>query len=185
MTTQAGRRIFSRMMTGESIFLNQYIAEGGNGMIAFASCIPGTIEAVEIWPDQPVIVQKTGFLACTEGVELTAAFTNLSVGFFGGEGFIMQRLSGRGTAFIEIDGAAVDYDLQPGQSIVVDTGRVAMMSAGCSMQVQSVKGLKNVLFGGEGLFNTIITGPGHVVLQTMPLSGLAAALRPFFPPNSN
>ena len=104
----------------------------------------------------------------------------LGAGFFGGEGFILQKLSGCGTAFVEVDGFAVEYDLAPGQQIVVDTGNLAMMDATCSIDIQSVKGVKNVLFGGEGLFNTVITGPGKVVLQTMPVNNFAAAMAPFF-----
>ena len=102
-------------------------------------------------------------------------------GFFGGEGFILQKLSGHGTAFLEIDGSAVEYDLQPGQQIVIDTGNLAMMDATCTVDVQTVKGVKNVLFGGEGLFNTVITGPGRVVLQTMPISNFAGAIAALLP----
>ena len=98
----------------------------------------------------------------------------------GGEGFIMQKLSGRGTAFLEVDGYAVEYELQAGQSMVVDSGNLAMMDATCTIDIQMVKGVKNVLFGGEGLFNTVVTGPGKILLQTMPVSGVAAALAPFF-----
>ena len=149
-------------------------------MIAFASSFPGTIRAIEIDPAHPVVVQKSGFLASEEGVELSIFFQKkMGAGFFGGEGFIMQKLSGSGTAFVELDGSVVEYDLQPGQSIVVDSGNLAMMDATCSMDIQMVKGVKNVLFGGEGLFNTVVTGPGRVVLQTMPVSGVAAALAPF------
>ena len=102
-------------------------------------------------------------------------------GFFAGEGFIMQKLSGHGTAFVEIDGSAVEYNLQPGQKLVVDTGYVAMMDASCTMDVVTVKGVKNVLFGGEGLFNTVVTGPGHVTLQTMPLIGFVSAIAGMLP----
>ena len=102
-------------------------------------------------------------------------------GIFGGEGFIMNKLSGHGTVFVEIDGATVEYDLAPGQQIVVDTGYVAIMDATCTMTTQSVPGLKNKMFGGEGFFNTVITGPGHVVLQTMPISAIAGSLAQFFP----
>ena len=97
----------------------------------------------------------------------------------------MQKLSGNGTAFLEIDGSAVEYDLQPGQSLVVDTGYLAAMSETCSMDIQTVPGVKNALFGGEGLFNTVITGPGRVILQSMPLNTVAAVLRPFFPTGNN
>ena len=100
---------------------------------------------------------------------------------FGGEGFIMQKLSGFGKAFIEIDGHAVEYDLRPGQSIVVDTGYLAAMSATCTMDIQSVRGVKNVLFGGEGFFNTVVTGPGKVLLQTMPINAVAGSIAPYIP----
>ncbi len=182
MQTSAGGigKAFGRMFSGESMFQNIYTAKGGPGMIAFASSFPGSIRAVDISPDQPIVVQKSGFLASESGVELSVFFQKKGMaGFFGGEGFILQKLSGHGTAFLEIDGSAVEYDLQPGQRIIVDTGNLAMLDVTCSVDVQSVKGVKNVLFGGEGLFNTVITGPGRVVLQTMPVSGVASAIAPF------
>ena len=184
MATTAGGlgRAFGRMFSGESIFQNRYTAKGGPGMIAFASSFPGSVRAVEITPDRPVIAQKSAFLAATEGVELSVFFQKkLGAGFFGGEGFIMQKLSGHGTAFLEIDGYAVEYQLSPDQKIVVDTGNLAMVDPTCSIDIQSVKGVKNVLFGGEGLFNTVVTGPGRVVLQTMPLSAFAGAITTYLP----
>lgn len=178
-------KAFGRMFSGESIFQNTYTAQGGPGMIAFASSFPGSIMPVMIGPGNDVIVQKSAFLASEAGVELSIHFQKkLGGGLFGGEGFIMQRLSGQGMAFIEIDGYAKSYDLQPGQSIIVDTGYVAMMSASCTMDIQSVPGVKNMLFGGEGIFNTRVTGPGRVTIQTMPISQMAGALRPFFNTNS-
>ncbi|MDR3729561.1 MAG: AIM24 family protein, partial [Oscillospiraceae bacterium] len=189
MSTNAGGslgRAFGRLFSGESIFQNIYTAQGGPGLIAFASSFPGSIRAVEITPQRPVVVQKSGFLASESSVELSVFFQKkLGAGFFGGEGFIMQKLSGSGTAFLEIDGSAVEYDLAPGQRLVVDTGNLAMMDATCSIDIQTVKGVKNVLFGGEGLFLTVVTGPGKVVLQTMPISGMAAALIPFLPTGNN
>ena len=182
MNTTAGGigKAFGRMFSGESIFQNRYTAKGGPGLIAFASSFPGSVRAVEITPDRPVIVQKTAFLASTEGVELSVFFQKkMGAGFFGGEGFIMQKLSGRGMAFLEIDGHAVEYELAAGQKLVVDTGNLAMVDPTCSIDIQTVKGAKNVLFGGEGLFNTVLTGPGKVWLQTMPISGVAAAIQPF------
>lgn len=178
-------KAFSRMFSGERIFQNVYTARG-EGMIAFASSFPGSIRAIEITPDKPVVVQKSAFLASEMGVDLSVFFQKkLSTGFFGGEGFIMQQLSGRGTAFIELDGSAVEYDLAPGQQIIVDTGNLAMMDATCSIDVQTVKGVKNVLFGGEGLFHTVVTGPGHIVLQTMPVSSLAMSIAPYIPTKSS
>ncbi|MBQ1685760.1 MAG: TIGR00266 family protein [Clostridia bacterium] len=177
-------KVFGRMFSGESLFQNRYTATGGSGMIAFASSFPGSIRAIEITPEHPVIVQKSGFLASEEGVELSVFFQRkLATGFFGGEGFIMQKLSGRGMAFIEIDGSTVEYELKPGQQILVDTGYLAMMDATCTMDVKTVSGVKNVLFGGESLFNTVVTGPGRVVLQTMPMNNFAGAIAKVLPSN--
>ncbi len=177
-------KMLGRMFSGESLFLNRYTANG-NGMIAFASSFPGSLRAVRIDPGHEVVVQKSAFLASEQGVSLSVFFQKKGMtGLFGGEGFIMQRLSGDGMAFIEIDGSAVEYDLAPGQQIIVDTGYVAMMDATCTMDVQTVKGVKNMLFGGEGLFNTVVTGPGHVVLQTMPLNSFAAAVARMMPSGS-
>ncbi len=182
MQTSAGGfgKAFGRMFSGESMFLNTYTARG-DGMIAFGASFPGSIRALEVSPERPVVVQKSGFLAAEPGVELSVFFQKKAgAGFFGGEGFIMQKLSGHGTAFVEIDGYAVEYELAAGQQIVVDTGNLAMVDATCTIDIQTVKGVKNVLFGGEGMFNTVVTGPGKVVLQTMPVSNFAAALTPFF-----
>jgi len=185
MQTSAGGSLgkaFGRLFSGESIFQNIYTAQGGPGMIAFASKFPGAIRVVEITPDRPLIVQKCAFLAATQGVELSTHFQKrLGVGFFGGEGFIMQKLSGRGLAFLEIDGYAVEYDLMPGQQIIVDTGNLAVMDPTCTMDIQSVRGAKNMFFGGEGIFHTVITGPGKIVLQTMPLSAFVNTISAFLP----
>lgn len=175
-------KALGRMLAGESIFQNRYTAEGGEGMIAFASSFPGTILPVEITPDRPVIVQKSAFLAGVESVDISLFLQKkLGAGFFGGEGFIMQKLSGEGMVFVEIDGSTVEYDLAPGQQMIVDTGYLAMMDATCSMDITAVKGAKNMFFGGEGAFNTVITGPGKIVLQTMPVNSVAGALIPFMP----
>ena len=187
METSAGGlgKAFGRMFYGESIFQNIYTARDGSGMIAFASSFPGSIRAVEITPDRPVVVQKTAFLAAQREVDLSVFFQKkLGAGFFGGEGFIMQKLSGRGTAFLEIDGDAVEYDLGPGQQMIVDTGNLAMMDATCSLDIQAVKGVKNMIFGGEGVFHTVVTGPGRIVLQTMPISALAGAVASVLPSKS-
>ena len=175
-------KALGRMFAGEALFQNRYTATGGKGMIAFASSFPGQIRMWEVGPGNEVIVQKSGFLAAEEGVDLSIFFQKkLGAGFFGGEGFIMQKLSGRGTAFLEFDGHVVEYNFQPGQQIVVDTGYLAAMDATCQMDIKTVPGLKNMVFGGEGIFNTIITGPGRVWLQTMPLSGVAAEILKFMP----
>ena len=184
METSAGGlgKAFGRMFTGESIFRNIYTARGGHGMIAFASSFPGAIRVVEITPDHPVVAQKASFLAATSGVELSVFFQKkAAAGFFGGEGFIMQKLSGRGLAFLEIDGSAVEYELQAGQQLIVDSGNLAMMSDTCKMDIRTVKGMKNMIFGGEGLFNTVVTGPGRVTLQTMPLVNFAGTIATYIP----
>lgn len=177
----AGKMI-GRMFSGESLFQNRYTAQGGPGQIAYASSFPGSILAFEIAPGKEMICQKSAFLACEVGVELSVAFQKkLGSGFFGGEGFIMQRLSGNGTAFVEIDGHVKEYILEAGQSMVIDTGYLAAMENTCTMDIVSVKGIKNKLLGGEGFFNTVVTGPGKIYLQTMPVNQMADTLRPFFP----
>lgn len=179
-------KALGRMFSGDSIFQNTYTAQGGDGMIAFASTFPGEIRAFDVTPGQDFILQKRAFLASEAGVQLSMHFhKKVASGLFGGEGFILQRVSGNGTVFVEFDGSVVEYELRPGQKIVVDTGNLAAMSASCQMDIQTVPGVKNMIFGGEGLFNTVITGPGRVWLQTMPISSVAEALRPYFPSNSN
>lgn len=175
-------KMLGRMFSGESLFQNRYTPQGGPGQIAYASSFPGSILAFEIAPGKELICQKSAFLACEAGVELSVAFQKkLGSGFFGGEGFIMQRLSGNGTAFVEIDGYVKEYILEAGQSIVIDTGYLAAMENSCTIDIVSVKGLKNKLLGGEGFFNTVVTGPGKIYLQTMPINQMADTLRPFFP----
>ena len=188
METNAGGfgKALGRMFSGESMFRNTYTAKGGNGMIAFASSFPGSIVPFEIEPGKELIVQKSGFLASESTVELSVHIQKkLGAGFFGGEGFIMQRLSGHGVAFVEFDGAVMEYDLAAGQSIVLDTGYLAAMEATCNMEIQQVAGLKNKLLGGEGFFNTVVTGPGKVYIQTMPINKVAGAITPYIPTSSN
>ncbi|MDD6291028.1 MAG: TIGR00266 family protein [Lachnospiraceae bacterium] len=175
-------KMFGRAFSGESMFVNRYTARGGNGLIAFASSFPGSIRAFNIAPGQEIIAQKSAFLASTTDVELSIFFQKrVASGFFGGEGFIMQKLSGNGIVFLEFDGYVKEYELSQGQQIIVDTGYLAAMTAGCSIEIQTVPGVKNMLFGGEGLFNTVVTGPGRVWLQSMPVAQLAGAIRPFIP----
>ena len=174
-------KMFAKAFAGESMFQNTYTANGA-GMITFGSSFPGQIKPITIAPGQEMILQKSAFLAAEAGVELSIHFRkNLGVGFFGGEGFIMQRLSGNGIAFVEIDGELIEYELQAGQQLVVDTGNVAGFTPGVQMDIQQVPGLKNKLLGGEGLFNTVLTGPGRVWLQTMPICNVVASIRPYIP----
>ena len=129
-----------------------------------------------------MIVQKKGFLCGEAGIQLSVHFQKkVGAGFFGGEGFVMQKLSGNGTAFIEIDGHACEYELGPNDQMIVDTGYLAAMEATCQIDIQTVPGLKNAVFGGEGIFNTVITGPGKIWLQTMPIYSVANAIRPYIP----
>lgn len=175
-------KAFGRIFSGESIFQNIYTAQGGPGMIAFASSFPGSIRAYDIAPGKDLITQKSAFLAAEPGVELSVFFQKrIGAGFFGGEGFIMQRLSGYGKAFIEVDGYAVEYTLAQGASMVVDTGYLVAMDSTCSIEIVQVPGLKNMFFGGEGVFNTLVHGPGRIVLQTMPANNMAMSLLPFIP----
>ncbi len=167
-------KAFGRALSGDTIFQNTYTSQGGAGLIAFASSFPGEIRAMPVGQGREIVAQKSAFLASESGVTLSMFFRKkLGAGFFGGEGFIMQKLSGQGTAFLEIDGSAIEYTLAPGQQIIVDTGYVAYMDATCSMDIRTVPGVKNAIFGGEGLFNTVITGPGAVCLQTMPIGNVA------------
>lgn len=181
MQTKGGGvgKMFSKALSGESMFQNIYTANG-EGMITFGSSFPGKVVPIEIAPGREFIVQKSAFLASEAGVELSIHFNKkIGAGFFGGEGFIMQRLSGNGTAFIEIDGELVEYELQAGQKLVVDTGNVAGFESTVAIDIQKVPGVKNMLFGGEGFFNTVLTGPGKIWLQTMPIVNVAGAIQPY------
>ena len=182
MTTTGGGgigKMFSKALTGESMFQNIYAARG-EGMITVGSSFPGQILPLEVTPGKSFILQKSAFLASEAGVQLSMHVNQkLGAGFFGGEGFIMQKLTGNGIAFAEVDGELVEYTLAPGEQMVVDTGYVMGFELSVSMDIQQVKGLKNMVLGGEGLFNTVLTGPGKIWLQTMPISGVAAAIQPF------
>ena len=185
-TNAGGGGILGRMFTGESIFLNEYTAAGGSGEIAFASSFPGSILPYHVTPGNDLIVQKRGFLAMESGLKLGIAFQRkFGAGLFGGEGFIMQRVSGDGLVFVEIDGSCTKKELAAGEKLIVDTGFIAAYTGGCTVDIQTVKGVKNMLFGGEGLFNTVITGPGTVYLQSMPVYSVARAIQPYIVTGSN
>ena len=172
-------KAIGRMFSGESLFLSYYTAQGP-AEIAFASSFPGRIAVKELAPGESLICQKSSFLCATYGVELSVHFQKkLGAGFLGGEGFIMQKVTGPGLVFLELDGYCPEYTLAPGERLVCDTGVVAYMDASGQMDVQMVKGLKNIFFGGEGLFDTVVTGPGKVCLQTMSIAKLAGLLGPF------
>lgn len=185
MSTNAGGSVgkaLGRMFSGESMFQNIYTCTGGQGLFAAASSFPGEILAIQISASNTIVAQKSAFLASEEGVEMSVHFQKKAgAGFFGGEGFILQKFTGNGMVFLEIDGSVIEYDLAAGQQLVVDTGNLAAMEASVSVDIQTVKGIGNALFGGEGLFNTVLSGPGKVWLQTMPRNVMADALRPYIP----
>ena len=175
-------KMFSKALSGESMFQNTFTAQGGAGTVAFGASFPGRIVPLPIEPGREMILQKRAFLACEAGVSLDIHFSKkLGAGFFGGEGFVMQRLSGRGMAFAEIDGELIEQQLAAGEQLIVDTGNVAGFEGSVSMDIRQVAGLKNKVLGGEGLFHTVLTGPGKIWIQTMPLTGVAAALRALMP----
>lgn len=170
-----------RMLSGDSLFMATYTANLPDQEIVIASTFPGNIAAIEL-EGKSIIAQKSAFLAAQPTIELSAFVTRgLGAGLFGGEGFVLQRLHGNGIVFIEIDGSLVERTLAPGQKIKVDTGNVAAFEECVNYQAEMVKGFKNVLFGGEGLFLTTLTGPGKVWLQTMTLPGFAKQIIPFLP----
>lgn len=174
-------KMLGRMFSGESLFLSHYTANTAS-QAAFSASFPGSIRALELGAGESIVVQKRGFLAATAGVELSVFFQKkFGAGLFGGEGFIMQKITGPGVAFVEIDGYAKEYELADNEKLVCDTGVVALMDETCRMEIESVKGLKNKVLGGEGLFDTVVYGPGKVTVQTMTMNGLAATLAPFLP----
>ena len=173
----AGKAL-GRMLMGESLFLNYYTAQGPSE-IAFTASFPGRIVARELKAGESVICQKGAFLCATYGVDLSVHLQKkFGAGLLGGEGFIMQKVTGPGLAFFELDGYTPEYLLAPGEQIVCDTGVVALMDSSCTMDIQMVKGVKNALLGGEGLVDTVVTGPGKVCLQTMSVTKLAAMIAP-------
>lgn len=175
----------ARKLSGESLFMTTYSCTNGQGMIAFAASFPGDIRAISLQPGQSIICQKRSFLAAERSVNLELFFRKrLGAGLFGGEGFILQKVTGPGTVFFELDGSVIEYMLEPGQMLKVDTGNVAMFEPSVQFNIEMVKGFKNVLFGGEGLFLTTLTGPGRVWLQTMPFMNLANQIIAMVPKNN-
>ena len=178
-------KVIGRIFTREKLFQNIYTSTQDGSKIAFGTCVPGSILAIEIKKGDTFICQKSAFLASYGNIELATFFNKkIGVGIFGGEGFIMQKITGEGTVFIEIDGSYKDFELKEGQKLVLSTGYLVSMSDTCQIDVQTVKGLKNIFLGGEGLFNTVITGPGKVTVQTMPLPKLANSILPYLPTQS-
>jgi uncharacterized protein (TIGR00266 family) len=171
-----------RKLAGESFFMTTYRCNSGEALVTFTPEAPGTIMPMELASGQTLICQKDSFMCAQDSVKVEMHFRKrLGTGLFGGEGFILQKLSGPGTAFVEITGEVREYNLQAGQSMQIDPGHIAMMEPTVNYDLHRVKGVKNVLFGGEGLFLAQVTGPGRLWLQSMPLANLAAAIRAFIP----
>ena len=185
METNTGGGIikgFGRALAGDSIFLNFYKAESDNQEIGFASCFPGKIIPIELNGSNSIIGQKSSFLTSEDTVDIKMYFKKkLGAGLFGGEGFILQKFTGKGMLFLEIDGDIIEYDLQPGEKLLVDQGHIAAMDEQVQFDIERIKGVKNILFGGEGLFFAKLVGPGKVWLQTMPITKLASAIIPYIP----
>ena len=176
-----------RMFSGESMFMANYTANVDGAMVAFASTVPGAVKAVNL-NEMPngIILQKGAFLCAEDTVNTSVAFSKkLSAGFFGGEGFILQKAEGRGMLFLEVDGDVIEKDLKPGEVLKVDTGNVVAFENGVSYEVETVKGLKNIFLGGEGLFLTKLVGPGKVMLQSQNFGEFAGRLIPYLPKASN
>lgn len=175
-----------RMFAGESLFMATYRCEKAGASIAFAATAPGSIYPLDVTATGGMICQKGAFLCAQDSVKLNITFTKkFSSGFFGGEGFILQDISGSGMAFLEIDGDMVERTLAPGEVLKVDTGNVVAFDRSVNYEVEMVKGLGNILFGGEGLFLTKLTGPGKVILQTQSLPEFAGRISHYIPTKSN
>ena len=183
MRTEGGGfgKVMGRMFTKEHLFMNVYYANRP-GEIAFASKFPGSIVAVRVTPDTPIIIQKGSFLACCGSIESSVYFQKkFATGLFGGEGFLMRKYEGDGMVFLEIDGSSQEYYIEAGDQKIIDTGYLAMMDASCSIDIRAISGMKNVFLGGEGLFHTVLTGPGRIILQSMPISKTALLLSSYLP----
>ena len=179
-------KVVGRLFTNEKLFQNIYTSTKDGSKITFGTCVPGSIMAIKLTGGQSIVCQKSAFLASYGNIELSTFFNKkIGVGLFDGEGFIMQKLTGEGIVFLEIDGSSMEFELKEGQTQIISTGYLVSMSDTCSIDVQTVKGLKNILLGGEGIFNTVITGPGKVVVQTMPLARLANSIYPYLPQTSS
>ncbi|MDD4508548.1 MAG: TIGR00266 family protein [Eubacteriaceae bacterium] len=184
-TRGGAMKALKRSFSGNSLFLTTYSCGGPSGKIAFAASFPGNIRAIKLEAGQSIICAKTAFLAAEHSVDFSIYFKkSFKTGIFGGAGFVLQKLTGPGIVFLELSGSTVEYTLEPGQVMNVDQGHVALFQESVHFDVTQVKGAKNVLFSGEGLFFATLTGPGRVVLQTMPISKLAEALSPYLAVNN-
>jgi uncharacterized protein (TIGR00266 family) len=172
--------LFKRVVGGGSLFMTQYTAQGAPGLLAFATKMPGHILPIELGRGGDYLVHRHGFLCGTEGVQLSMGFQqSLGAGIFGGDGFLLQRVTGTGQAWVELDGEVIPYTLAPGETLRVHPGHVGMFDASVNFGITRIQGIRNMLFGGDGIFLAQLTGPGRIWLQSLPLSNLAHALRPY------
>jgi uncharacterized protein (TIGR00266 family) len=171
-----------RAVAGGTLFMTEYTAAGGPGLLAFAAKLPGQIMPVEITPQSGYMVHRHGFVCATPGVQFSIGFQQkLGAGIFGGTGFRLQKLNGQGTAWVELNGEVVTYDLQPGNTMRVHPGHVGMFQDTVQFNVTTMPGIKNALFGGDGLFLAALTGPGRIWLQSMTMPNLAHAIYEYLP----
>ena len=179
-------KMIKRALSAESLFVVDYFVKQGSGIVAFANEFPGKIVPFDLAEGQVIIMQKDAFMAAEKSASLDIYFRKkLGAGFFGGEGFILQKVTGPGLAFAEIDGEVVEYNLERGQVLKVDTGHVALFEPTVNFDVTIVKGFRNILLGGEGLFLARLEGPGRVWLQTMPMTNLAKKILKYAPMGSS
>ncbi|MBQ6477564.1 MAG: TIGR00266 family protein [Bacilli bacterium] len=179
--TGGAKTFFSKFVTAEKLMRNKYTAEE-DGEIAFASCFPGSIGAMEIKEGETLIAQDSAYLADYGNISMSIFFQKkIGTGLFGGKGFIMQKFVGEGTVFLEFDGSVTEYELAEGEKKIIDTGYLVAMEGSCSMDITMIKGVKNIFFGGEGLFNTTVTGPGKIYIQSMPISKVANKMYYYMP----
>ena len=185
MSTEGGGglgKALGRALSGEKIFFNRFACNAPQGEIVFASSFPGRIIPVQLAAGQTIIAQKSAFLACEETVNVDVHFRGkVGAGVFGGMGFIMQKFTGPDTVFLEIHGGLASYELAAGEEKVVDGPHLAIIGSGVDFEIEKIKGVKNIMLGGEGLFNTIVRGPGKIWLQTIPIPNVAAAIAPYLP----
>jgi len=175
-------KMLGRLFTGESLFVVDYTCTSGTGLVAFSNDFPGKVVPIQLAPGQAIVVQKDTFMCAEKSIQMEVHWQKrLGAGFFGGEGFLLQRLLGPGLFFAELDGEIVEYTLEEGQILKVDPGHVAMFEPSVDFDVEMVRGIKTILFGGEGLFLARLRGPGRIWLQTMPLANLIGQVIRYLP----